>query len=159
MLARSEVAARPQEAQSGRGASIRLMRMATLALTGDVMLGRGVNDTLRVARPAEPWGDVLPLLLAADLRLINLECAITVQSDRGRAPQGLPLPRRPAGRRGPRGGARERLFAGQQPHPRLRGEGLARHPGTPRSRRHPVRWGRTQPGGPRGLSSSWVGSR
>ena len=55
------------------------MRMATLALTGDVMLGRGVNDTLRVARPAEPWGDVLPLLLAADLRLINLECAITVQ--------------------------------------------------------------------------------
>ena len=64
-------------------------------------------------------------------------------------PQGLPLPRRPAGRRGPRGGARERLFAGQQPHPRLRGEGLARHPGTPRSRRHPVRWGRTQPGGGR----------
>jgi poly-gamma-glutamate capsule biosynthesis protein CapA/YwtB (metallophosphatase superfamily) len=56
-----------------------LMRMVTLALTGDVMLGRGVNEALRAARPAEPWGDVLPLLLSADLRLINLECAITVQ--------------------------------------------------------------------------------
>jgi poly-gamma-glutamate capsule biosynthesis protein CapA/YwtB (metallophosphatase superfamily) len=55
------------------------MRMVTLALTGDVMLGRGVNETLRAVRPAEPWGDVLPLLLSADLRLINLECAITVQ--------------------------------------------------------------------------------
>src|SRR5215207_485835 len=53
------------------------MGMTTLALTGDVMLGRGVNEALRAARPAEPWGDVLPLLLSADLRIINLECAIT----------------------------------------------------------------------------------
>ena len=51
--------------------------MTTLALTGDVMLGRGVNETLRTARPEEPWGDVLPLLDSADLRIINLECAIT----------------------------------------------------------------------------------
>ncbi len=51
--------------------------MITLALTGDVMLGRGVNETLRAARPDEPWGDVLPLLRSADLRIINLECAIT----------------------------------------------------------------------------------
>ena len=51
--------------------------MITLALTGDVMLGRGVNETLRSARPEEPWGDVLPLLDSADLRIINLECAIT----------------------------------------------------------------------------------
>ena len=51
--------------------------MSTLALTGDVMLGRGVNETLRTARPEEPWGDVLSLLHAADLRIINLECAIT----------------------------------------------------------------------------------
>ena len=51
--------------------------MTTLALTGDVMLGRGVNETLPTARPEEPWGDVLPLLDAADLRIINLECAIT----------------------------------------------------------------------------------
>ena len=51
--------------------------MITLALTGDVMLGRGVNETLRGAPPEEPWGDVLPLLHSADLRIINLECAIT----------------------------------------------------------------------------------
>jgi poly-gamma-glutamate capsule biosynthesis protein CapA/YwtB (metallophosphatase superfamily) len=49
----------------------------TLALTGDVMLGRGVNETLPDVRPEEPWGDVLPLLDAADLRIVNLECAIT----------------------------------------------------------------------------------
>jgi poly-gamma-glutamate capsule biosynthesis protein CapA/YwtB (metallophosphatase superfamily) len=51
--------------------------MVTLALTGDVMLGRGVNETLPDARPEEPWGEVLPLLGSADLRIINLECAIT----------------------------------------------------------------------------------
>ena len=51
--------------------------MITLALIGDVMLGRGVNETLRTAHPEKPWGDVLPLLGSADLRIINLECAIT----------------------------------------------------------------------------------
>ena len=52
-------------------------RETTLALTGDVMLGRGANETLHSVRPEEPWGDALPLLLSADLRIINLECAIT----------------------------------------------------------------------------------
>src|SRR5215210_9283906 len=51
--------------------------MLTMALLGDVMLGRGVNEALRTLRPEQPWGDVLPLLGAADLRIINLECAIT----------------------------------------------------------------------------------
>src|SRR5215210_9137863 len=51
--------------------------MITLALTGDVMLGRQVNRALRIMSPEQPWGDVLPLLLSADLRIINLECAIT----------------------------------------------------------------------------------
>ena len=51
--------------------------MITVALVGDVMLGRGVNEALRTLRPEQPWGDVLPLLDAADLRIINLECAIT----------------------------------------------------------------------------------
>ncbi|MDF2701637.1 MAG: hypothetical protein K0S10_581 [Rubrobacteraceae bacterium] len=54
-----------------------MAREITLALTGDVMLGRGVNETLPNVRLEEPWGDVLPLLLSADLRVINLECAIT----------------------------------------------------------------------------------
>jgi poly-gamma-glutamate capsule biosynthesis protein CapA/YwtB (metallophosphatase superfamily) len=52
--------------------------MITLALTGDVMLGRRVAEALNDhMRPEEPWGDVMPLLDAADLRIINLECAIT----------------------------------------------------------------------------------
>ena len=52
--------------------------MITLALTGDVMLGRGVAGALDDhMRPEEPWGDVMPLLEAADLRIINLECAVT----------------------------------------------------------------------------------
>jgi len=51
--------------------------MTTLALAGDVMLGRGVNERLGAARPEEPWGDTLTLLHSADLRIVNLECAIT----------------------------------------------------------------------------------
>jgi len=51
-----------------------------VALTGDVMLGRLVDaEVIRNARlpPATVWGDVLPLLLATDLRLLNLECVIS----------------------------------------------------------------------------------
>jgi poly-gamma-glutamate capsule biosynthesis protein CapA/YwtB (metallophosphatase superfamily) len=52
--------------------------MLRLALIGDVMLGRKVDEALKDhMRPEEPWGDVMPLLEAADLRIINLECAIT----------------------------------------------------------------------------------
>ncbi len=52
--------------------------MPILALAGDVMLGRGVNERLHGRRdPAAVWGDVLPILLDADLRLVNLECALT----------------------------------------------------------------------------------
>ena len=55
-----------------------------IALTGDVMLGRLVDqEVIRQlsVRPEAVWGDVLPILLAADLRLVNLECVI---STRGR---------------------------------------------------------------------------
>lgn len=48
-----------------------------IALAGDVMLGRLVNEALQTRAPEYPWGDVLPLLRASDLNLINLECAIT----------------------------------------------------------------------------------
>jgi poly-gamma-glutamate capsule biosynthesis protein CapA/YwtB (metallophosphatase superfamily) len=51
--------------------------MVTLALTGDVMLGRGVNEALRATPPERLWGDTLPLLRSADLRVVNLECALT----------------------------------------------------------------------------------
>jgi poly-gamma-glutamate synthesis protein (capsule biosynthesis protein) len=43
---------------------------------GDVMLGRLMNEVLRDRGPAHPWGDMLPLLRSADVRLINLECVI-----------------------------------------------------------------------------------
>lgn len=48
-----------------------------LALAGDVMLGRGVDAVLPHGPPTAPWGDLLPLLHEADLRVINLECALT----------------------------------------------------------------------------------
>lgn len=51
--------------------------MVTLAFTGDVMLGRLVNDRLKTMSPEEAWGDVLPHLMQADLRIVNLECALT----------------------------------------------------------------------------------
>lgn len=54
--------------------------MHTLALTGDVMLGRGVNEALEFVQPIELWGDVLPYLMQADLRIVNLECALTAHS-------------------------------------------------------------------------------
>ncbi len=48
----------------------------TLAMTGDVMLGRAVDETLERLGPAHPWGDLLPLLNEADLTIVNLECVI-----------------------------------------------------------------------------------
>ncbi len=51
--------------------------MLTLAFTGDVMLGRGVNRAILTYGPAYPWGNTLSMLRKADLRLINLECVIT----------------------------------------------------------------------------------
>src|SRR3989304_3806859 len=47
-----------------------------LAFTGDVMLGRGVNEAVRFEGPAWPWGNMVEPLKAADLRVINLECVI-----------------------------------------------------------------------------------
>jgi len=49
----------------------------TLALTGDVMLGRLVNDVVARRGYAYPWGDMLPALRSADLLCVNLECALT----------------------------------------------------------------------------------
>lgn len=53
-----------------------------IVLTGDVMLGRLVDQYViqnRSVRPEALWGDVLPIMLAADCRLINLECVISSQ--------------------------------------------------------------------------------
>lgn len=48
-----------------------------LALVGDAMLGRLMNTVLREQPPAYPWGDTLPLFHQADVRLCNLECALS----------------------------------------------------------------------------------
>lgn len=55
-----------------------------LVFLGDVMLGRLVNERLRSAPPAYPWGDTLPVLAQADMRFANLECVL--------ADGGTPLP-------------------------------------------------------------------
>jgi poly-gamma-glutamate capsule biosynthesis protein CapA/YwtB (metallophosphatase superfamily) len=54
----------------------------TLALTGDVMLGRLVNQEIARTGFERPWGDMLSEFQAADLRLINLECALTSRTER-----------------------------------------------------------------------------
>lgn len=41
------------------------------------MLGRGVNEAVRLNGPQWPWGDMVDALKGADLRFINLECVIT----------------------------------------------------------------------------------
>jgi poly-gamma-glutamate synthesis protein (capsule biosynthesis protein) len=90
----------------------------TLALAGDVMLGRGIDQILshpcspelhepyvrsavdyvrlaerrcgRIGRPVDPayvWGDALEALAAADLRIVNLETAVTRRGEP--APKGI----------------------------------------------------------------------
>lgn len=56
--------------------------MAQIALTGDVMLGRSVDQYMirnPSIAPDRIWSDVLPLMLKADRRLVNLECVISDQ--------------------------------------------------------------------------------
>ena len=50
--------------------------MIRIALAGDVMLGRNVARAIEARPPEHVWGDVLPELLACDVRIVNLECAI-----------------------------------------------------------------------------------
>jgi len=56
------------------------MQNLTFLFVGDVMLGRGVNAVLRAEGAEYPWGNTLSIFRSADLRIANLECAI---SDRG----------------------------------------------------------------------------
>lgn len=48
-----------------------------IALVGDVMLGRLVDKMLKHSDPAYPWGNTLPILQSADLRICNLECVLS----------------------------------------------------------------------------------
>lgn len=48
-----------------------------ILLVGDVMLGRGLNAILKHNPPSYPWGDTLPIIQNADLKICNLECVIS----------------------------------------------------------------------------------
>ena len=65
---------RPDDRAADRG--------ITIALTGDVMLGRLVNEALEREGPEHVWGGMLPALRRADLLLVNLECALTTRRQR-----------------------------------------------------------------------------
>jgi len=57
-----------------------MQKSLRLAFVGDIMLGRLVNRHLKSAPAIYPWGDCLPVLQETNLRIGNLECAV---SDRG----------------------------------------------------------------------------
>ena len=54
----------------------------TLAFTGDVMLGRLMNDVMEQKGMRYVWGDLIDALKNSDLTLINLEFAITNSKDK-----------------------------------------------------------------------------
>jgi poly-gamma-glutamate synthesis protein (capsule biosynthesis protein) len=54
-----------------------MKELITLALVGDVMLGRGVNQEMAKRPPESFFGSILPILKSADTAIANLECAIT----------------------------------------------------------------------------------
>ncbi len=54
----------------------------TMVFTGDVMLGRLVNQAIHIKGFEYPWGDTLPIIKDADLSLINLECVIAKSGER-----------------------------------------------------------------------------
>jgi len=48
-----------------------------ILFTGDVMLGRLLNNVLNRKNYMYIWGDTLDIIRNANLSLINLECAIS----------------------------------------------------------------------------------
>jgi len=52
----------------------------TIAIAGDVMLGRLVNETIARKGYSHPWGNLLSVLQEVDLFLVNLECALTAHT-------------------------------------------------------------------------------
>ncbi len=58
--------------------------MTKLIFTGDVMIGRLINEyLLRVKDPSIIWGNTKDTFLDSDLNIINLECAITKNTNKG----------------------------------------------------------------------------
>ena len=66
--------------------------MPTIAMLGDVMLGRGVAERLRSTPPAELWSPELRgLLRSCDAVICNLECCISERGDRTGRIRGKPF--------------------------------------------------------------------
>ena len=61
-------------------------RSPTILFGGDVMLGRGVNSTVRKEGPVHPFGPLRAVTRRADLFLVNLECAISPGRERYSGP-------------------------------------------------------------------------
>jgi hypothetical protein len=56
--------------------------MPTLGLTGDVMLGRRVNERQQTRWPDEIWGDLTERLSSLDGLFCNLECCLSTRGQR-----------------------------------------------------------------------------
>jgi len=56
--------------------------MPTLGFTGDVMLGRKVNERQQTRRPDELWGDLTERLASLDGLVCNLECCLSTRGQR-----------------------------------------------------------------------------
>jgi poly-gamma-glutamate synthesis protein (capsule biosynthesis protein) len=84
VVGRRSLLAAPLAARGAAGAE----GTATIAFIGDVMLGRDVSAALRHRPPEWFWGDVLPVLRAADATIANLESPITeVRASQTRTPK------------------------------------------------------------------------
>lgn len=53
-----------------------------IGFMGDIMIGRMVNEIIPTKGYAYPWGNTLPLLQTADLRIINLETTLTNHTEK-----------------------------------------------------------------------------
>lgn len=62
-----------------------------LVCLGDVMLARGVSEVLARSEPSELWGDTLPLIHRADIRLANLECCVSDRGEEFQPPRVFPF--------------------------------------------------------------------
>ena len=57
------------------------MTSVTLGMTGDVMLGRNVNQRQQTREPGAVWGNVLERLQSLDGLVVNLECCLSMRGE------------------------------------------------------------------------------
>ena len=102
---------------------------ATIALLGDVMLGRKVAERLALGNPADlVSAEVRELSTAADLVVANLECCVSERGERWPEPGKPFFFRAPPAAVGTLSALGVDCHAGQQPRPGLRPDGPDGHP-------------------------------